>query len=460
MEEARVVGRGEAPSTVSTDVREGLQRALLSLRQQHGLFGRSAGDLTVLDGKIVLASSSASGGLRIVVVGHVPGLTVNAANQAALGAGAKVVGATAFKLTDTAILEIEKLFPDMILLTGGVDEGDTATILHNAMMLARCHLSVPTVVAGNRAAADEVCSILKAGGKEARRAGNVMPKAGTLAVESAREEIRQLFLQRITYAKGLDKIREIVPVVLPTPMAVLEGARLGAVGTGAQTGWGDLMVVDVGGATTAVHSIGYGLPSGPQLIEQGLPEPYAKRTVEGDLGIRFNAATLLDHVGAEKFEREFRRAFPALKTSWEGLDRYIQEISRDTAVVPSEEWHRAVDALLARSAVDLAVERHVGRKERIVAREGEAWICFGKDMSETRTLIGTGGVFVHNPYASFVLRGSNDGGDRVQILRPKNARLFLDFSYLLYAVGLLAREHSDVALRIFIQHMSLLNDSP
>jgi uncharacterized protein (TIGR01319 family) len=238
----------------------------------------------------------------------------------------------------------------MILLTGGADGGDSATILHNARMLASSRLSVPIVVAGNKATAAEICGVLMSGGKEIRLTANVMPKTGTLAVESAREEIRKLFMERITHGKGLDALGGIVPVVLPTPMAVLEGVRLGADGTGNEKGWGDLLVVDVGGATTDVHSIGYGQPSGPQIVERGLPEPYAKRTVEGDLGIRFNAMTLLERVGLENFAGEFRAGFPHFDVSPAALARYIEQISQDTTRVPVEDWHGAVDAQLARVA--------------------------------------------------------------------------------------------------------------
>ena len=192
------------------------------------------------------------------------GLTVEAANTAALGAGAKVVGSWSFKLAAKALGEIEAQRPDMILLTGGTDRGDSATILHNARLIACSALSVPIVVAGNQAVAGEVRDILTNSGKEVRSAGNVMPRSGQLAVDAAREEIRRLFMERITRAKGLDGISGLVPVILPTPMAVLHGALLGAHGTEAEKGWGDLLVVDVGGATTDVHSIGYGQLSGPQ----------------------------------------------------------------------------------------------------------------------------------------------------------------------------------------------------
>lgn len=448
-----IVGRSQAPSTVLTDMREGLIQALSKLHEHHALFEQAPADLEVLDGKLVYASSSAAGGLRMAVIGLVPGLTVEAANQAALGAGAKVVGSWSFKLGEQAMREIESSRPDMVLLTGGTDGGDSGTILHNARLLARSELSVPIVVAGNGVVAGEVSGILKGGNKECRRAENVMPRSGELAVESAREEIRKLFMERITQAKGLDRIKEMVPVVLPTPMAVLEGVLLGAQGTGEQKAWVEMLVVDVGGATTDVHSIGYGKPAGENAIAQGLPEPFAKRTVEGDLGVRFNAATLLRRVGLDNLAREFRAAFPEIPVSREDLARYIDGVSHETSRVPREEWHSAMDALLARVAVNLAVERHAGRRERIITREGEAWVHYGKDLRETPALIGTGGVFVYNPYASYILSPSASENDRFQVLRPKNPRLYVDSSYLLYAVGLLAKNHPAVAAQIFHRYM-------
>ena len=461
LDTVRLVGRSQAPSTVLTDVREGLLQALNELHERYALFERSPKDLSVLGDKIVLASSSAAGGLRIAVVGNVPGLTVEAANQAALGAGAKVVGSTAFKLSDDKIKEIETLRPDMILLTGGVDGGDSETILHNTRMLARSPLCVPIVVGGNRAAVPEVSALLKQNSKEARVVDNVMPSAGKLAVEAAREQIRKLFMERITHAKGLDQVKEFVSVVLPTPMAVLEGVRLGADGTASEKGWGDMLVVDVGGATTDVHSIGYGHPAGENVIAQGLPESYAKRTVEGDLGIRFNAATILNRVGLDKLAGDLRHDYPEASVPRESLQDYIDEISQDTGLVPREKWHLAADAVLARAAVDLAIARHVGRRERVVAREGEAWIHYGKDLRDTHTLIGTGGVFVHNPFASYILSRGIEDDDRVQTLRPRNPIMLLDSSYVLYAVGLLSQNYPDVALKLFKDQLAAVSpDSP
>lgn len=454
LDSAQLIGRTQAPSTVDTDVREGLIQALAALQEYHPVFDRLPKDLSVLDRKNVFASSSAAGGLRIAVVGNVPGLTVEAANQAALGAGGKIVGATAFKLSADKIAEIEKLRPDIILLTGGIDGGDQATISHNARLLAQSALSVPIVVAGNRAAVAEVGSVLRQGGKEARIVENVMPRAGALAVESAREEIRKLFMERITQAKGLEHVKRFVAEVVPTPMAVLEGIRLGADGADGEKGWGDMLLVDVGGATTDVHSIGAGLPAGENVIGRGLAESYAKRTVEGDLGIRFNAATILTRVGIDALAGALRRDFPREAATHEAFNDYIEQISANTGTVPQAEWHSAADAVLARAAVDLAVARHVGRRERIVAREGEAWVHSGKDLRDTRTLIGTGGVFAHNPFAGYILSSPARGDERVQVLRPREPNLYFDSSYLLYAVGLLSEKHPGAALQLFKRYIA------
>jgi uncharacterized protein (TIGR01319 family) len=453
-DKSQIVARSQAPSTVLTDVREGLLQALAALHEGYSVFDRRPETLDVLSGHLVLASSSAAGGLRMAVIGLVPGLTLLAASQAALGAGAKVVGSFAFKLASNSIEEIVRLCADMVLLTGGTDDGDSATILHNAHLLANSSLSVPIIVAGNQAVASQVCETLEAGGKEVRPTDNVMPRSGVVAVDSARDEIRKLFIERITHARGISAITELVPVVLPTPMAVLKGVRLGAVGTDQEEGWGEMVVVDVGGATTDVHSIGYGYPAGENVITQGLPEPYAQRTVEGDLGIRFNAATLLGQVGPDRLDAEWRSMFPQLQVSRDEIGRYINEISEKTARVPEEKWHRAADAVLARIAVEIALERHVGKRERVVTTAGEAWVHYGKDLRNTPRLIATGGVFVHNPHASMIVSGSGKEQVDATVLRPKHPQIYLDSSYILYAVGLLGEDYPDLAVRLFKTYMT------
>lgn len=450
---ARILGRGQAPSTVTSDVCIGLLAALGQLHEAHHLFVTKPADLDALDGFYVQASSSAAGGLRIVVIGLVPGLTVEAANAAALGAGGKIVGTFAFKLGGEQIAQIAQLKPDIILLTGGTDGGDSRTIRHNGALLARSSLAVPFVVAGNRAVADQVRDDLVAAGKEACCADNVLPAANVLSPHSAQSEIRRFFMRRIVEGKGLDRIQARVPVVLPTPMAVLRAAVLVSQGTAERPGWGELVMADIGGATTDVYSIGAGRQIEQDTIPKGLPEPFAKRTVEGDLGIRSNAGTILKRVGAGYLHAQFQALFPEFPVEQSELLDFVAGISERTDRIPRQDWQFAADAVLARVAADLAIERHVGRREPYYASGGTVFLQTGKDLTETATLIGTGGVFTYNPYADRILTGGLRHHERYEVLRPASPEIVLDRNYTLYAVGLLAESHPAVALRMFQDHV-------
>jgi uncharacterized protein (TIGR01319 family) len=454
LEAQRVVGRAQAPSTAATDVSEGLFAALATLsRRRPGIFREPPTNLDALDGLFVRACSSAAGGLRIAVAGLVPGLTVAAANTAALSAGGKIVGTFGFKLADADVAEIERQRPDVVLLTGGTDGGDTSTIMHNAGVLARSRLSVPFVVAGNSSATAAIAKLLAAAGKEATGVANIMPATNTVQAQPVQDEIRRLFMQRIVQGKGIDKFQSRVPVLLPTPMAVLNAAILGSRGDEARSGCGDLLLVDVGGATTDVHSIGDGKPSESNIIPTGLPEPFAKRTVEGDLGIRCNAATILRRVGADRLLALFQEVFPEFATSRADLTGYIDHISADAGAVPREDWQSAADAILARGALDVAIERHVGRRETYYARTGAVMLQAGKDLTEVPTLIGTGGIFAHNPYAGRIMAGAAAADGAGGVLRPARARVRLDQDYVLYAVGLLSDSHPAAALALFEDHL-------
>ena len=185
LDDARLIGTGQGPSTVRTDVCIGMRAALADLEKNAG---------TLPHFRYRLASSSAAGGLRMVTIGLVRELTVEAARQAALGAGAKLVGTFVNKLTRSDVEAIESLAPDIVLLAGGTDGGNTEVVLHNAKMLAQSRIDAPIVFAGNRVAADEARKLLAK--HSLTIAGNVMPELGTLATESAREAIRARFSSR------------------------------------------------------------------------------------------------------------------------------------------------------------------------------------------------------------------------------------------------------------------------
>ena len=151
VEAETILGTAASFTTVRTDINEGLEKAKALLEEKTGVIAYDA----------VYACSSAAGGLRMVTSGLVPELTGEAAKLASLGAGAKVVGVYAFQLTEDDLEEIRAGAPDIFLLVGGTDGGNTECIVHNAKMLASLSPTFPIVVAGNRTAARDCQRILE-----------------------------------------------------------------------------------------------------------------------------------------------------------------------------------------------------------------------------------------------------------------------------------------------------------
>ncbi|MBP3410612.1 MAG: glutamate mutase L, partial [Clostridia bacterium] len=170
-----LLGRADSYTTVQTDINEGLENALRKLYEITG----------PIEFEERYACSSAAGGLRMITSGLVPELTAEAARQASLGAGAKVMKVYSFQLTEDDVEEILAINPDIFLLVGGTDGGNTECILHNAKMLSAAEFSFPVVIAGNRSAARECARILE--GHEVHICENVMPKFGVLNTEPTRQ---------------------------------------------------------------------------------------------------------------------------------------------------------------------------------------------------------------------------------------------------------------------------------
>ena len=435
----RVIGSGQGPSTVATDVRVGMRAALADLERRAPKLPRF---------RYRLASSSAAGGLRMVTIGLVRELTAEAARQAALGAGAKLVGTFAYRLTASDLECIAQLAPDIILLAGGTDGGNMEVVLHNAAALAASAIDCPIVFAGNRAAADDARRLLAA--KTLACTGNVMPEFNQLDIEPARAAIRQVFIERIVHAKGIDRAAaEFDSVLMPTPAAVLEGARLLADGLPGVRGLGALLVVDPGGATTDVHSVAAGEPA-PGVIPQGLPEPRVKRTVEGDLGMRHNAAAIAEAAGLQAIAADAGLA-PARAAA------LLAQVGADVGRLPANAEETAFDQALARAAVRLAVRRHCGTIETVYTTTGPVTVQRGKDLSRIDAVIGTGGALVASPDPRAVLRMALADATEPLALKPRSPRLLLDREYLLYACGLLQSVEPQAALELALEHLVALD---
>ncbi len=426
MEPPGLIAVSQAPTTVESDLMEGLEAALASFtgRQLRGVTFKRA-------------SSSAAGGLRLVAVGLVPELTVKAAREAALGAGARVLAAYAYTLSGTEIAEIGALKPDLLLLAGGTDGGNREVILENASRIAASALEMPVVVAGNKSAADEAAAILKGKVPRVEVTGNVMPGVDRLNVEPAREAIRGLYLSEITRAKGLDRVQQQVGLVMPTPLAVMKAGELYWKATGRET-----MIIDLGGATTDVHSFADGRPRDAGRIVKGPPEPPVKRTVEGDLGMRVSLSALLGVIPTG----ELAESLPF--TLDEGaLPAYARRASLSRDFLPGDEKERALDGAIAGAAIREALRRHAGSLTETYTPQGRLWVQQGKDLTATAAVIATGGALVHGEDPGALLRAGLSLGDPL-VLSPRSPQIFLDRAYILASAGLLGETRPEAALAV------------
>lgn len=444
LDSGALLATAQGPSTVSSDVNIGLDAALEALTRQLG----GGCSFTYR-----LASSSAAGGLRMVTIGLVRELTAEAARQAALGAGAKLCGSFAYRLTAADLARIEALAPDIVLLCGGTDGGNRDVILHNANVIARGALRCPVVVAGNRETTDEIVALLACDGRLVLAAANVLPAIDTLDIEPARAAIRDVFMRRIVSAKGIDRASaRIDRVLMPTPAAVLEGARLLADGVPGRDGLGPLVVVDPGGATTDVHSIGAGEPSEPGVIRYGLPEPRAKRTVEGDLGVRHNATAIVEAVGLP-------RLAAAAGMAADDAAALLSRLQSEVETLPATDAEARFDDALVQAAVDIAMQRHAGTIETVYTVQGPVQVQRGKDLGAVAWLIGTGGAIVHARDPAAILGAACADARAAQSLRPRAPRLAVDGDYLLYAAGLLAQVDPIAAFDCARNHLRILEEA-
>jgi uncharacterized protein (TIGR01319 family) len=437
VEQEQVLGTARGITTVETDIMDGLNQALAALTAKTGK----------LEFEKVLACSSAAGGLKMIAVGLVPEMTAEAAKRAALGAGAKVLKVFTHELNEYEIEEIAGLKPDIILLAGGTDGGNQKVILHNARMLAELGLDVPVVVAGNKSVAPAVVKILSEKLSVVRPTENVMPKLDELNIEPARAVIRDIFLKRITEAKGLNRANKMVDrMVMPTPAAVLRAAELLSQGAGKEPGLGDLMVVDIGGATTDVYSIAKGDPTVGGVNLKGLAEPFGKRTVEGDLGMRYSAGALLKAAGAELIA-EFAGVTEAEAAA------YVLKVEADIDYLPQTEAEARIEIAMGKACVRLGADRHVGHLTSYFTPMGSTFVQQGKDLTKVTAVIGTGGVIVNNPEPEEILKGILFDEADPLVLKPKEARFPIDKEYIMSAMGLLGEEYPQVAVRMMKKYI-------
>jgi uncharacterized protein (TIGR01319 family) len=387
-----------------------------------------------------LVCSSAKGGLKMIAVGLVPDLTLKAATLACYSAGAKVIRSYAFELNQSELIEIQEAQCDILLLCGGTDGGNTEVVVHNATMIASLKPNFPIIYAGNKSCQDDVASIFSKTAFEYLVCDNVMPTYGILQVEPCRELIRSLFLKTIVKAKGLSILSSLIDdIVLPTPSSVLEALKLLAKGTKTEPGLGDLMAIDIGGATTDVYSMNSKFILKDSASYKGLHEPLEKRSVEGDLGVRFSAAHVANHKKEDPLNDE-------------AMTHYLDKIQKDIHSTADSK----MDTILASWCTELATARHAGRLETAYSPMGISTSQTGKDLSDVKIIIGIGGPLIHSEDPKNILSHALKSSVHPEILLPDHLESYLDSQYVISCLGLLASRHPDQVCRMLKRNVEKL----
>ena len=434
----RLVATADHRTTIDTDVLDGWDACLARL---------AAADPRAAEAP-VLACSSAGGGLRIAVVGNEELVTAEAGRRVALSSGGRVVHVSAGELTDETFAPVRESAPDVILLVGGTDGGNSEVLLANAAYLHGQHWPGPVVVAGNVEVRDQVAHELTEAGTPHVLADNVVPRIGVLAPESARAAIREMFLRHVIGGKHLSERADPATgeadlftsmVRGATPDVVLTAVELLARGLDEDhPGGGDVVVVDVGGATTDVHSVVEVDPEESGLSRQVVATVPVSRTVEGDLGMRWSAvSTVEEGIEAGLLDPSLRAVAAARAAD----PAYVPDADR------AGDAGRAEDRDIAAAAVTVALRRHAGRSQVVFGPDGRVVERSGKDLREVDVLVGSGGVLRHSGDGAAEVLLRHLGVDSGYQL-PEHPRTVVDSDYVLAPVGLLAAEHPEAAYRL------------
>lgn len=434
----RIVLSDKVPSSVGTDASIGMRRCFELARAV-------LGDNEFKRAK-KLASSSAAGGLRMSVSGLTASLSTLACKSAALGAGAKMIANYSGLLTKEMVRELEKSPTEIILLCGGYEQGNTSMVLANATMLANSKIRFPVIYSGNSELCKEVRRMMKIRRKQCFAVENIIPELGVQNIEPTQSVIRNLFLNSITDMKGFHAVKkEFDNQLTPTPVAVLAAGELLNKGTRNNTGLGPLLIVDVGGATTDVYSFSENRScDGAKLV--GIEEPFGKRTVEGDLGMRESAGGVIDEECVDSVAKE-------LEIRKERLRDSIRLRTRRIEYMPEDPVEACIDDSIAVRAVHAAARRHAGKTVPSYNKKCQN-IQVGKNLTDISKVIGTGGILVHNRNPSRILKAAEKSAGDKGVLLPEKIEACLDTEYVLFSAGLLREIDEDVAFEVMAKSIT------
>jgi uncharacterized protein (TIGR01319 family) len=461
--------RGEAPTTVEEPVADVTVGALNAFTEIEELSGRrllrtlkpAEGEAPFLFSgnqpgqgiDLYLSTSSAGGGLQMLVAGLVRQMTTESAERAALGAGAIILDALSADDTRPEHERIERirhLRPDIVLMTGGVDGGSRAHVIELAELLRAAAprprfgdtLKLPVIYAGNKEAAEEVLEILGPIA-QVQNVENLRPTLERENLSPAREAIHEFFLSHVmSHSPGYGKLLSWSPQpVLPTPAAVGEMTMRHATKNNLQ-----VLCADIGGATTDVFS----------AFRDEHDELVFNRTVSANLGMSYSVANVLLEAGVEGIQRWL----PYDISAHEVRDRLRNKMIRPTSIPQTLEdlW---LEQAVCREALRLSLEHHRSLAVGLsgVKRSRGISEIFTQsvnrvelvDLMKLDVVIGSGGVLSHAPSrmgaALMMLEGFGLRG---------LTQITVDSIFMMPHLGVLASVHPQAADEIFI-HDCLVN---
>lgn len=453
-ERYKLIARGEAPTTVEApfdDVTIGVLNAVRELEELTGrkfaVDGRvyvrthSGGSLDEDVGcDIYVSTSSAGGGLQMMVAGVVKTMTAESAQRAALGAGAIVMDVIAIddgRAEHERIQRMRSLRPDMILLSGGTDGGTITHVLELAELILAANprqrlggnLKLPIIYAGNKDAREKVRELL--GERfDLRIVDNIRPTLELENLQPAREAIHDIFLEHVMQqAPGYSKLASWVSAeIMPTPMAV--GKLVELVANERKI---NVLAVDIGGATTDVFSVFEGRFT---------------RTVSANLGLSYSICNVMVSAGIEKI----LRWLPTRMSEIEVRNMLRNKMIRPTTI-PQTVESLLLEQAVAREALRLALEHHKQLAVRLKGVHVQRTIgeVLGTaeeetlvDMMSLNLIIGSGGVLSHAPKRNQAMLMLLDA------FQPEGVtEIAVDSIFMMPHLGVLSQVHPEAALQVF-----------
>ncbi|MYG00389.1 methylaspartate mutase [Candidatus Poribacteria bacterium] len=453
-DEYQLIVRGEAPTTVEAPVEDVTAGVINAITEVEELAGRKLLDNGVIikpqngdEGvDIYISTSSAGGGLQMMVAGVVRNLTAESAERAALGAGAIVMDVIASndkRLPHEKIERIRHLRPDMLLLSGGVDGGTSSHVVELAEIIAAARpqprlgiaYELPLIYAGNKDARelikerlDDVMSL--------QIVDNLRPVLEREDLMPTRHKIQDQFLEHVmAHAPGYKKLIEWTDApIMPTPGAVGEIIQTVSSQQGIQ-----VVGVDIGGATTDVFSV----------FKNRDSEAIFNRTVSANLGMSYSVSNVLAEAGIENV----LRWVPFDIEVGDLRNRVKNKMIRPTTI-PQTLQELVLEQAIAREALRLAFDQHKQlavelrgvQQQRTIseafdqAESGQTLV----DMISLDMIVGSGGVLSHAP------RRQQSMLMMIDAFQPEGiTHLAVDSIFMMPQLGVLAQVNEEAATHVF-----------